>query len=679
MGNNSNTIKIGCDDLNKKHTNRLINEKSPYLLQHAHNPVDWYPWGKEAFEKAKKEDKPIFLSIGYSTCHWCHVMERESFEDEQVAELLNEYFVSIKVDREERPDLDNIYMTITQAMTGSGGWPMNVFLTPDKKPIFAGTYFPKRSILDRVGIMDISYNINRAWKEKREDLIENSEDIIAKLSRINSNTNSEGDLSKEVLDKAFKEKSENFDRQYGGFGSSPKFPMGHNLMFLIRYYKENKNKEALEMIEQTLDSMYKGGIFDHIGFGFSRYSVDKKWLVPHFEKMLYDNAILAYAYLEGYQLTKKELYKEVAEKIFTYIIRDMTSEDGGFYSAEDADSEGVEGKFYVWSKRQVKELLGEAEGELVCNYFDITDQGNFEGENIPNLIKHDLALLEKSPDMTNRIHAYADMLFYKRETRIHPHKDDKILTSWNGLMIAALAFGGRILDKALFINVAKKSIDFIYDKLFEETRLLARYRDGEARYEGYLEDYAFLTWGLIEMYEATFEKKYLKKAKKLMDDTFELFWDDENGGFFINGHDSEELILRPKEIYDGAIPSGNSVAGFNMIKLSKMLEDESYMKKYEMMIKSFGQDISDMPSAHSFFLITYMDYLKNGKNIIIAHEREDELYKSMISEINKRYLPFTTVIMGNRELVDGKTTAYICENYACNMPINNIEEFIKQL
>lgn len=679
MGNNSNTIKIGCDDLNKKHTNRLINEKSPYLLQHAHNPVDWYPWGKEAFEKAKKEDKPIFLSIGYSTCHWCHVMERESFEDEQVAELLNEYFVSIKVDREERPDLDNIYMTITQAMTGSGGWPMNVFLTPDKKPIFAGTYFPKRSILDRVGIMDISYNINRAWKEKREDLIENSEDIIAKLSRINSNTNSEGDLSKEVLDKAFKEKSENFDRQYGGFGSSPKFPMGHNLMFLIRYYKENKNKEALEMIEQTLDSMYKGGIFDHIGFGFSRYSVDKKWLVPHFEKMLYDNAILAYAYLEGYQLTKKELYKEVAEKIFTYIIRDMTSEDGGFYSAEDADSEGVEGKFYVWSKRQVKELLGEAEGELVCNYFDITDQGNFEGENIPNLIKHDLALLEKSPDMTNRIHAYADMLFYKRETRIHPHKDDKILTSWNGLMIAALAFGGRILNKALFINVAKKSIDFIYDKLFEETRLLARYRDGEARYEGYLEDYAFLTWGLIEMYEATFEKKYLKKAKKLMDDTFELFWDDENGGFFINGHDSEELILRPKEIYDGAIPSGNSVAGFNMIKLSKMLEDESYMKKYEMMIKSFGQDISDMPSAHSFFLITYMDYLKNGKNIIIAHEREDELYKSMISEINKRYLPFTTVIMGNRELVDGKTTAYICENYACNMPINNIEEFIKQL
>lgn len=434
MGNNINTrIKIGSDDVSEKHTNRLINEKSPYLLQHAYNPVDWYPWN----------------------------------------------------------------------------------------------------------------------------------------------------------DEAFKEKGEIFD---------PKFPRGHNLMFLTRYYKENNDKKALEMIEKTLDGMYKGGIFDHIGFGFFRYSVDNKWLVPHFEKTLYDNALLAYAYLEGYQATGKELYKEVAEKIFTYIIHDMTSDEGVFYSAEDADSEGEEGKFYVWSKDEIKSILGDEEGEVVCNYFDITDAGNFEGGNIPNLIKHDLKLLEKSPDLINRVHAYADMLFYKRDTRIRPHKDDKILTSWNGLMIAAFSYGGRILNKNLFINVAKKSIDFIYNNLFDESgRLLSRYRDGEARYKGNLEDYAFLTWGLIELYEATYEKDYLEKAKKLMDETFKLFWDDEKSGFFINNQ-------------DGSILSGDSIAAFNMIKLSKMLEDESYRQKYEEMIKSFGENIKQMTSAHSFFLISYIDY-----------------------------------------------------------------------
>ncbi|WP_130805679.1 thioredoxin domain-containing protein [Senegalia massiliensis] len=664
--------------MNEKNTNRLIDEKSPYLLQHAYNPVDWYPWGEEAFEKAKMEDKPIFLSIGYSTCHWCHVMGRESFEDEEVAELLNEYFVPIKVDREERPDLDNIYMTITQAMTGQGGWPMNVFLTPDKKPIYAGTYFPKRSILDRVGLMDILYNINKAWKEKREDIVENSEDIIQKLNNIQSSSNEE--LGKEVLEDVFNERKEDFDPKYGGFGTRPKFPMPHNLIFLIRFYKESNDEKALEMIEKTLDGMYKGGIFDHIGFGFSRYSVDEKWLVPHFEKMLYDNALLAYCYLEGYQVTGEELYKEVAEKIFTYIIRDMTSDKGGFYSAEDADSEGVEGKFYVWTKDEIKDILGDEAGEVVCNYFDITATGNFEGKNIPNLIKHDLNFIKKSPDLINRVHAYADMLFYTRENRIKPHKDDKILTSWNGLMIAAFAYGGRILNKPLFINRAKESIEFIYENLFDENgRLLARYRDGEARYKGYLEDYTFLTWGLIEIYEATFDDIYLERAKKLMNDTFRLFWDNENGGFFINGHDAEELVLRPKEIYDGAIPSGNSVAAFNIIKLSKMLEDESYKEKYTQMLKSFSSTIKNMPHAHSFFLLSYMEYIKNGKNIVIAYEKEDDLFHDIIKEINSIYLPFTTVVKGKRDLKDNKTTVYICENYSCNMPINNLEDFKKAL
>ncbi|MBS4538376.1 thioredoxin domain-containing protein [Clostridium sp. D2Q-11] len=673
--------------------NRLIKEKSPYLLQHAYNPVDWYPWSEEAFKKAKEEDKLIFLSIGYSTCHWCHVMERESFEDEEVAEALNKDFIAIKVDREERPDLDNIYMNITQALTGQGGWPMNVFITPEQKPIYAGTYFPKRSIMNRIGLLDVLEKLSKAWKEKKNELIESSENIIEALNRSKGDIEGE-ELDKSILEDIFEDNKRSFDPKYGGFGNKPKFPMAHNLLQLLRYWKDTGDKESLEMVEKTLQGMYKGGIFDHIGYGFSRYSVDEKWLVPHFEKMLYDNALLAFSYLEGYQATKKPIYKEVAEKIFTYIIRDMTSEEGGFYSAEDADSEGEEGKFYVWDPEEIKDILGDEEANLVCNYYDITEKGNFEGKSIPNLIKQDIKIIDKSQEFKYRVHAYTDMLFYAREKRVHPHKDDKILTSWNGLMIAALAYGSRILENGLYIKIAERAIDFIYKNLFnDEGRLLARYRDGEAKFLGYLEDYSFLTWGLIELYEATFKVEYLEKALNLMEESFRLFWDKDEGGFYINGHDGEKLVLRPKDIYDGAIPSGNSVAALNMLRLDKMAESERYTEKFRVMLKKFSSEIKDNPPAYSFFLMAYMYYLKSGKSIVISIKEKDDLFNDMIKEINEKYLPFISVVANDnsnklqeivpsikyKKIIDGKTTAYICEDFTCNMPTNDLDNLKEQL
>jgi len=421
---------------NQKIPNRLANEKSPYLLQHQYNPVDWYPWGEEAFEKAKEEDKPVFLSIGYSTCHWCHVMERESFEDEEVAEVLNKYYISIKVDREERTDVDAIYMAVCQALTGQGGWPLTIFMTPDKKPFFAGTYFPKERKYGRSGIIEILEELQDAWENKRDKVLSAGESVVKGIE--NKYFKSEaGAVEREALDHAYRYYEQSFDSIYGGFGEAPKFPTPHNLTFLLRYWKMSGNKKALDMVEKTLQSMYQGGMYDHVGWGFSRYSTDKKWLVPHFEKMLYDNALLAIAYLECYQATQNEFYARVAREIFSYVLRDMTSEEGGFFSAEDADSEGVEGKFYVWSLDEVFDVLGRESGKAFCQTFDISNAGNFEGENIPNIIGKDL---NTGQDLKNE----REKLFLHREKRIHPLKDDKILTAWNGLMIAALATGARV-------------------------------------------------------------------------------------------------------------------------------------------------------------------------------------------------------------------------------------------
>lgn len=681
-------------------TNRLINEKSPYLLQHSHNPADWYPWGKEAFERAKSADLPVFLSIGYSTCHWCHVMERESFEDQEVAELLNKHFVSIKVDREERPDIDQIYMSVCQAMTGSGGWPLTIMMTPEQKPFFAGTYFPKTSNYGRPGLMDILEQIAHLWTHDRQKLLEIGEKLTSSLQEEARTT--PGQLSPGVLDKAYELFERSFDSTYGGFGNAPKFPTPHNLMLLLRYWKKTGREKALAMVEETLDSMHRGGLYDHIGFGFARYSTDRKWLVPHFEKMLYDNALLAVAFLETYQITGNPRFGRVANEIFTYILRDMTSPEGAFYSAEDADSEGVEGKFYVWQPREIYELLGQVDGNLFCRYYDITEKGNFEGTSIPNLIQQDpLQFAEELDipleDLVEGLEKCRQILFTEREKRIHPYKDDKVLTSWNGLMIAAMATGARVLGNERYSRAAARAVDFIMDKLRrEDGRLLARYRDGESAYPAYLDDYAFMIWGLLELYETTFDSKYLQRAVELTDDMIELFLDQEHGGFFFYGKDGEQLLSRPKDIYDGAIPSGNSVATVNLIRLARLTGKTSYEELANRQLRTFARDLEHYPSAYSYFMMGAYLSQEPPVDIVLAGNSNDPDLKQMIKTVQQEYLPEATVLVRFEDKTDGQTefllpllkgkmpvggkaTAYVCKNFACGQPVTGLSQLIEAI
>jgi uncharacterized protein YyaL (SSP411 family) len=676
----------------QQNANRLVNEKSPYLLQHAYNPVNWNPWSEEAFAKAKAEDKPIFLSIGYSTCHWCHVMERESFESEEVAAILNKYYVSIKVDREERPDVDSIYMTVCQALTGSGGWPLTIFMTPDKQPFYAGTYFPRESRHGMHGIKDILNSIAEQWEEKREDIVKSSEKIVEHIKSIETKDERE-EIGEEQIHNAYDSFNSVFDKNYGGFGKSPKFPSPHNLRFLLRYWKNYNEPKALEMVEKTLEAMYEGGIFDHIGFGFSRYSTDEKWLVPHFEKMLYDNALLSAVYVEAFEATGKVFYKEVAEKVFTYILRDMTSPEGAFYSAEDADSEGEEGKFYVFTLNEVGLVLGEQFYKTYCDHYNITVKGNFEGYNIPNLIgKKSSSKLDE--DLEQKLEKMRQRLFEYRERRVHPYKDDKILTSWNGLMIAALAHGGRVFENVKYIQQAEKAMDFILSNMINsEGRLMARYREGEIAHLGYLEDYAFLVHALIELYEATFNVKYLTKALELNENMLKLFKDEEQGGLFLYGIDGEQLIVRPKDIYDGAIPSGNSVATLNMLRLARLsanseLENEAYGQ-----FDVFASKVKTIESAHAYFMTALLYSKVPGKDIILSGEEQETEIKAMIKEINSTYLPFATVVLntGDKRLksinpeisahksLQGKATAYICENFTCKEPVTDLQKFLEYI
>ncbi len=671
-----------------KHTHRLVNEKSPYLLQHARNPVDWYPWGDEAFAKAKAEDKPIFLSIGYSTCHWCHVMERESFEDKEVAEVLNKHFVSIKVDREERPDVDAIYMSVCQAITGHGGWPLTVIMSHDKKPFFAGTYFPKQSSRGMPGIMDILGQIAELWETKREELLESSEKIT-KAIQSSLFAHEPGEISEDVLHKAYKFFEHSFDSRHGGFGREPKFPTPHNLSFLLRYWKFTGRMPALEMVEKTLDSMYLGGIYDHIGFGFARYSTDQKWLVPHFEKMLYDNALLAIAYLEAYQATGREKLANTAREIFTYVLRDMTSPEGGYYSAEDADSEGEEGKFYVWSPAEVKAVLGEEEGTRYCEAYDITTRGNFEGKSIPNLI-------EKG--YITGLNSSREKLFKERERRVHPFKDDKILTAWNGLMIAAMSLGARVLDDKRYAQAAEKAVSFTMKNLRRSSdgRLLARYRDGESAHLAYLDDYAFFIWGLIELYEATFNPEHLLLALELNSDMIKYFWDQQERGLFLYGSDAEALIARPKEIYDGAIPSGNSVAAVNFLRLARLTSDSQHADRAREMFKTFGGSVAESPTGHSHFLMAvYLEQLP-GTEITIVGDPASGDTGDMLKTINKIFAPEVSVlfkppghmaeqlgqiapIVKDRNMIEGKATAYVCKEFACQPPVTSAEQLADML
>lgn len=602
---------------NNKIPNRLINEKSPYLLQHAYNPVDWYPWRDETFEKAKNEDKPIFLSIGYSTCHWCHVMERESFEDEDVAKVLNENFISIKVDREERSDIDSIYMTFCQAYTGSGGWPLTIIMTPDKKPFFAGTYFPKESKYGRPGLIELLDSIYDMWSKDKKRLVDYSLEMIDQIKKQTEIEIDENDkIVESVIDETIESLKQFFDKRYGGFSRAPKFPTPHNMYFLLEYYIKTEDKKALNMVEETLKHMYKGGIFDHVGFGFSRYSTDEKWLVPHFEKMLYDNALLSLIYTKTYEITGKELYKRIAEKIYTYMINNMISPEGGFYSAEDADSEGVEGKFYVWDIEEIEKVLGKQDGKTYCELFGITERGNFEEKNIPNLINTDIEKLELNENLKEQLEKMRVKLYDYREKRIHPFKDDKTLTSWNGLAISSFAYSGRIFNNQNYIEISERAADFVLKKLIrDDGRLLSRYREGESAYAAVLEDYAFIIWALIELYKANSQSKYQEKCLYLHDQMMKLFWDEKQGGLYLYGLDSEELIVRPKELYDGAIPSGNSVAAFNMLRLYDITDDTKFKQFAERQFRTFVTTVKRNPIAYTHFVTAYMNSFNQFEEI----------------------------------------------------------------
>ncbi|MDF2591848.1 MAG: Cellobiose 2-epimerase [Clostridia bacterium] len=677
-------------NLQHKYNNKLLQEKSPYLLQHAHNPVDWYPWGGEALARAVAEDKPIFLSIGYSTCHWCHVMERESFEDEEVARILNKHFIAIKVDREERPDVDHIYMSVCQAMTGQGGWPLTILMTPERKPFYSGTYFPKKSRGGYPGIIEILEHVKDAWVNEKDTLVESS-DKIMKHMHMEFGASERGEVNEEAIDSAVSSFSSNFDKKYGGFGSTPKFPTPHNLMFLLRDHIQTKSSNALNMVEKTLESMYRGGMYDHIGFGFSRYSTDRKWLVPHFEKMLYDNALLAFTYIEVYQTTGKESYKRIAEQIFEYVLRDMTSAEGGFYSAEDADSEGVEGKFYVWSPQEIIDVLGHKDATEFCEMFDITDKGNFEGANIPNIIESKISL-DKLTELP--LDNMRRKLFLYREKRVHPYKDDKILTAWNGLMIAALAYGARVFGNKSYLAAAKNAVSFIQDKLIRaDGRLMARYREGETAYPGYLDDYAFLVWGLIELYEASFDVKYLQLAVRLNDDMIKYFGDGDKGGYFIYGSDSEQLIARPKEAYDGAMPSGNSVAALNLLRLGRLTGSTELEEEAERVFSVFADKVNNYYMGHTYMLMALMFSRGKGSEIVIVGDRKSASVQSFIDKINKNFMPYSVVVVKDvkeadeikkmipytegQNMVDDKTTAYICENFACRASITDIDRLME--
>jgi len=587
--------------------NRLVNEKSPYLLQHKDNPVAWYPWGEQALKEAKIQNKPLFISIGYSTCHWCHVMNRESFKDEEVAQVLNEYFIPIKVDREERPDLDKIYMTFSEAMTGSGGWPLNIFATPEGKPFFLGTYYPKRNKNRITGIIEISKKINKLWEEEEGHVLQEANRILEAVEEMFT-TYEEGTMDENIFEEARNSLEGIFDEKHGGFSSRPKFPMPQYIWFLLDYAKRHDDKGALEMAQITLEKMYKGGIFDHIGHGFYRYSVDSKWLIPHFEKMLYDNALLGIVYARAYEITGRALYKEVVQKIFSFVNRDMSSKEGGFYSALDAESEGIEGRFYVFTYDEVMDVLGQELGPLYCKYYDIGEKGNFEGYNNPNLISVDLDSLEDS--LKSRLEEANELLFEYREKRIRPHRDEKILCSWNGLMIGSLAYAGRLLKNDSYIQRAKEAANFILSNLVDEDgELLSTYIGGEAYNFAFLEDYSFLIFGLMELYSSCGEIEYLKSGKELAQNMVDHFSDQDGGGLYFYSDLSEKLIMRPKDLYDGAIPSGNSMAIMGLYQLYRVTGEENYRKTARDIAYSFGGDIKGSPLSHLYTVIAHNESL----------------------------------------------------------------------
>ena len=678
--------------------NRLIHETSPYLLQHAHNPVDWYPWGEEALEKAKQEDKPILLSIGYSACHWCHVMERESFENVDIARTMNESFVSIKVDREERPDLDSIYMQAVQALTGQGGWPMTVFLTPQGEPFYGGTYFPPEDRGGMPGFHGVLKAMDEAYRTRRGDVGKATSELVNRLqqtSRIKSNTDL---LTRDVLDEAFLHLASGFDEQNGGFGDAPKFPQPMIYDFLLRYQHSTNNEKALQMLNLSLEKMALGGMYDQLGGGFHRYSTDSYWLVPHFEKMLYDNALLSRLYLHAFQATGHDLYLRIVQETLDYVLREMTDEEGGFYSSQDADSEGEEGKFFVWTPKEVEEALGKEDAHIFNAYYDVTSVGNFEGKNILN-VPRDAETVTDELDVTPEhleevLQRGKKALLEVRERRVPPARDDKILTAWNGLMLRSFAEAAAVLQREDYRNAAIANATFITRDLQKEGRLLRTYRDGQAKLKGYLEDYSFLADGLMAVYELTFDQRWLDEARRLVDNMVDLFWEEDEEVFYDTGKDHEALLVRPRELFDNAIPSGSSVAAEVLLRMALLTGEEEYRRKATATLHSMGPLLSQYASGMGRWLAALDFYLHQPKEVAIVGSLESRETKALLEVVHNLYLPNKVVVgmeeddpMGSNPLpllrfrtkVQGAPTAYVCENYVCQLPVTDPEDLAQQL
>ena len=678
--------------------NRLAQETSPYLLQHKDNPVDWYPWGDEALSKAKEEDKPILLSIGYSACHWCHVMEHESFEDPATADQMNQDFVNIKVDREERPDLDNFYMTAVQAMTGHGGWPLNVFLTPDGVPFFGGTYWPPD---DRQGMPSFSKvleSVSEAYRDRREGVDENAERLRAYLKQAMAATPSPTDLEPKILDQAAKALGRAFDGEHGGFGGAPKFPQPSVIEFLLRYHKRTGDDRAAAMATRTLDAMANGGLYDQIGGGFHRYAVDAIWLVPHFEKMLYDNAQLARVYLDAARALGHDRYRRVARETLDYVVREMTSPEGGFYSTQDADSEGEEGKFYVWTPEEIDAVLGPEDGRLVRAYYGVTRRGNFEGKSIlhvsrePRFVAAELEVSEER--LLQALATGREKLYEARAKRVWPGRDDKILTAWNGMMLRAFAEGSRVLGRADYREIAERNASFLLDKLRRDGKLLRTYKDGQAKLNGYLEDYAHLIDGLIALYEATFDRRWIEEAVTLAETMLAEFADPDGPILFDTGLGHERLVTRPRDLQDGATPAGNSVAAGVLLHLGVMTGRAHYGERAAEMLRAMARPMAEHPAAFGRWLGALDQDLATPKEVAVAGDRDDPALQALANIVFTRYEPNLALgyadpndptlldllpFLAHRPVRDGKATAYLCEHYACLPPVTDPADLAIQL
>ena len=683
--------------------NRLINETSPYLLQHANNPVDWHAWGPEALELSKSEDKPILLSIGYSACHWCHVMERESFEDEAIAALMNENFISIKVDREERPDLDAVYMEAVQMLTGSGGWPMTVFLTPQGRPFYGGTYFPPVDRQNMPGFPRLLLAVSEAYRTNPGEIERVTQQLGEHMGRSSQIPQSRGPLTDDVLHVAYSNLATAFDYQHGGIGAAPKFPQPMVIEFLLRHYRRgftDTSSRSLDKVNLTLEKMAYGGIYDQIGGGFHRYSTDAFWLVPHFEKMLYDNALLAKLYLHAYLVTRRPLYRRIAEETIDYVLREMTGAEGGFFSSQDADSEGVEGKFFVWSPQEIHGVLGEDLGNLVGGFFGLTDAGNFEGKTILNVPQAPEDFADEQgislETLTSMIESGKQALLQAREERVHPMRDDKVLSSWNGLMLRTLAESGAALGRRDYIDAARKNADFLLNNLVSGGRLLRTYRDGQAKLLGYLEDYAFLADGLVALYEASFEPRWLEQAVQLANSMIDLFWDDALGGFYDTGNDHEELVLRPRDTFDNAQPCGGSVASDVLLKLAVLTGNQDYAQKGSAPLGALSQLMARSPTGFGHWLGAVDFQIAQTQEIAIIGLFDDPATIRLLDTVHGNFLPNKVLVgattaradepltlhiplLEDRGQVGNLPTAYVCQNYVCQLPVTNPAALAEQL